>query len=107
MASASICAPPRAFSAPATPDPIQKWLFAALTTASVAWAAMSPSRTSIVSGGRVNAIKILSVPRQDVIGQREQRLALRAGRKGVQRLLRALGELHRAPVGEVDRGVLL
>ena len=47
------------------------------------------------------------VAREHVVGQREQRVALRAGRKRVERLLGALGELDRAAVGVVDRRVLL
>src|SRR5437867_2705295 len=99
IASASIGWPPRAFSAPATPPPIQNALFAALTTASVRSAARSPSRISSPSGGRSNEINDLPVPRQDVIGQRKQRVALGAWREQrVQRLLRALGEIDRAAV---------
>src|SRR5712691_2917655 len=110
IASASICWPPRSLSAPATPDPIQNALLAALTTASVRSVARSPSAISSVSGGRPNEImsaRRLPIARQNVIGQREERVALRAGRKRVERFLRALGEVDRAAVRVVDRRMFL
>src|SRR4029450_13902887 len=106
IASASIAWPPRAFSAPATPAPIQKWLLAALTTASTSWAAMSPSAISRVKLGSWNAITRSTIAREHVIRQGEQGVALRAGRERVEVLLGAIGELGRTAVGVIDRRVL-
>src|SRR4029453_1938595 len=106
IASASISRPPRALIAPATPAPIQKWLFAALTMASVASAAMSPSVISNLSGGRLNANK-LAVARENIVGQREKCVAFRARRKHVEWFLRAFGELGRATVRIVERSMFL
>ena len=43
-----------------------------------------------------------AVARQNIVGQREQGVALRARRKHAERLLRALGEIGRAPGRVVD-----
>src|SRR5437879_4632418 len=67
---------------------------------------MSPSAISTVSGGSENAGTASAIARQDVVRQREQRVALGARRKGVERLLGALGELGGAAVRVVDRPVL-
>src|SRR4029077_8858775 len=90
--------------------------------------AMSPSAISRVRGGTENAImetliatcelliyfaigisatSILSVPRQHVVRQRQEGVALRAGRERVERLLRLLREVDGAAVGVVDRRVFL
>src|SRR5437867_12361657 len=69
---------------------------------------MSPSRISNVNRGRIKEItQALTIARQDVIGQREQRVALGAWRKRVERRLGDLGELRRAPIRVVDRAVML
>src|SRR5258707_7167277 len=83
-------------------------LFAALTMASLDCPAMLPSAISTVSGGRLNAIKScgLTVPREDVIRQREQRVACRAGRKRVELLLRPVREFDSAPIRVIDRRVI-
>src|SRR5438094_9977633 len=72
---------------------------------------MSPSRISNVNSGRMKEVtafslaqpEALSITRQDVIGQREQRVALGAWRKRVEWPLGDLGELRRAPVRGVAR----
>src|SRR5436309_2777541 len=75
--------------------------------ASVACAAMSPSRISNVNSGRIKEVTLaLAIARQDVVGQREQRVALGAWRKRVERRLGDLGELRRAPIRVVDRPVM-
>src|SRR5438105_932504 len=86
IASVSISWPPRLLMAPATPPPIQKALLAALTIASTDWAVMSPSTISIEMGGIVNVERggtaaELPIARQDVVGQRQQRVTLGARRK--------------------------
>src|SRR5436853_6728760 len=47
-----------------------------------------------------------AITRQDVIGQREQRVALRAGRESVERLLGAVSELDGTAIGVIDRRVV-
>src|SRR3989442_10781729 len=75
--------------------------------ASVACAAMSQSSIFNVNRGRMKEVtRALTVARQDIVGQREQRVALRAWRKRVERRLGDLGELRRAPIRVVDRPVM-
>src|SRR5687767_3641014 len=71
--------PPRDLIAPATPDPIQKASLAALTMASVAWAAMSSSTISMVSGGMLKEINFSSL----ALGPHPQRELTLMPRSGV------------------------
>src|SRR6476660_9366159 len=50
---------------------------------------------------------ISAIAREDVVGKRQERVAFRAGRKRVQRLLGAIGKLFGPAEGVVDRRVLL
>ena len=61
-------------------------------------------------GGFHGALRLerdLAIAREDVVGKRQQRVALGARRKRVQRLLGAVGELLGAAERVVDRRVLL
>src|SRR3990170_3180208 len=60
MASRSISSPPARLIAPATPPPIHKWVFAALTTASAGTRVISPCSTMMIAAPMLRSI----VPRE-------------------------------------------
>src|SRR6185295_13751489 len=70
-------------------------------------AARSSLMRSAALTARCGSSAILTIAREDVVGKRQERVAFRAGRKCVQRLLGAVGKFFGPAEGVVDRRVLL